>query len=155
MKYNKKFESNYSVNYNKEMSISSVFHNEDLRKQIFNYKKIECLLTIQSVRQKVNVMECNVMIEFAYDDYADALWEIDEFDEVGFIKYLHCEHYLDDEMFCKGCGVGLICEYTKGFSIINNDTQIFRIEPEWYEPNEVGGNGGYMCKCCRREFGLN
>ena len=133
------------------MSISAVFHNEDIRKQIFKYKKIECLLLCQSVRQRVNVMECNELIEFAYDEFAYALWEIDEFDEVGFVKYLHCEHYLDDEMVCMGCGVGLICRYVKDWSYVSGFIKIYRIEPEWFERHEVGNNEeGYLCKHCIR-----
>ena len=143
------------------MSISAVFHNEDIRQQIFKYKKIECLLTVHPIIHYRNVLECNELIKFAYHDWTDDTEPFnpeDDFDKVdsrSFIKYLHCEHYLDDEMFCKGCGVGLICEYIKGWNNWCENPKIFRFEPEWYEPNEVGGNGGYMCKCCRREFGLN
>tara|TARA_R100000388_G_scaffold76447_1_gene55573 strand:+ start:104 stop:538 length:435 start_codon:yes stop_codon:yes gene_type:complete len=144
------------------MSISAVFHNEDLRKQIFQYKKLECSLLSQSVRQRKNVLECNEIIKFAYDDFTDALWEYEDdgYTDNHFIKFLHCEHYLDDEMYCKACGVGLIAEYSKGFSVINDDTQIFRFEPEWDDGgvNPITGEwlmGGYVCKCCIREFGLN
>jgi len=138
------------------MSISSVFHNEDLRKQIFKYKKIECLLNVQSVRQRENFLECIELIDFAYEHYLNIEFGID-FDD-DFVKFLHYDcHFDEDGMYCKGCGVGLICSYSKERSYITEIEYNIRVEPEWYEPEnyENLNQCGWMCKCCMREFGLN
>ena len=82
---------------NNIMSISHVFKCEDLRQQIFKYKRISCLLTNQAIRQRINQKRINTIIEFACQDpeymkwlaESNLTWE-DDYDEMWYdeIEYI-------------------------------------------------------------------
>lgn len=77
------------------MTNSAVFHDKDLRKKIFEYTKIECLLTKQSIRQKENMSECCKFIKRCECFCDNCKSRRDE-------NWIGCEEC--DTIYCKWCG---------------------------------------------------
>tara|TARA_R100000388_G_C7231386_1_gene154894 strand:+ start:898 stop:1404 length:507 start_codon:yes stop_codon:yes gene_type:complete len=123
-----------------ECPISKVFHNMDLRKQIFFLSRYQFQLECSKNFHKLNM----ILIEKARKDFEDVVWNADEVENhnVGYYGFPDYLHEIGDggHYYCSTCKRALITslDMLNGFE---------RVEPI-DKSMEGGYTTYYICKSC-------